>query len=194
MTTEMTTKAESKRDRVRRLLIHPLEADGFRKRKAVPDEMHRAFLDRVADHLSYMSDSQLGLLRAMLSSKGEGSARHFWPCFATIHGWAEQVQPQPLAELPEILRWFRSRAGPEALRADCHVEQYQFWQRKKRPPMARERVEITERATRRRANHVRWTELIGRRGEARLRDEAHAMADYAKREAYVRQLIEGAGP
>lgn len=193
MTTDTTTKAETKRDRVRRLLIHPLEEDGFRKRKAKPDEMHHAFLNRIADNLAYMSDANLRLLQRMLVTKGEGSQKNFWPDYVTIVGWAEEIEPSPLAEDPVILSWFRSKAGPLAMEADCHVETYDFICRKKRPPMARETVYITDTAKARREQHVRWQTLIKERGPKNYREEAYRMQQFAEREANVRALIEGTG-
>lgn len=191
MTTDTTTKAETKRDRVRRLLIHPLEKDGMRKRHRTPDEMHRAFLDRIADTLSYMSDVKLRLFQKILVSKGEGAEKHFWPSYVTIRGWAEQIDPRPLDHEPEILSWFRSKAGPLALQADCHVEQYQFIQKKKRPPMAQETAYIIDAAKSRRDDHERWSELIERRGVAYMADEKHAIDEYQKIDAIVREIIEG---
>lgn len=191
MTAETIEKTETKRDRVRRLLIHPLEKDGMRKRHRTPDEVHRAFLDRIADTLSYMSDVNLGLFHKILVSKGEGAEKHFWPSYVTIRGWAEQIDPRPLDHEPEILSWFRSKAGPHALAADCHVEQYKFIQKKKRPPMAQETTYILDTAKTRRDNHKRWRELIARRGEAYMADEKHAIEEYEKIDAMVRGIIEG---
>ena len=74
-----TTKAETNRDRVRRLLIEPLTRDGMRFPREVSDEVQRKRLDQMADDLGHMSDANLVRLRLCLRSKGGGSAKCFWP-------------------------------------------------------------------------------------------------------------------
>ena len=84
-----TTKAETNRDRVRRLLIEPLTRDGMRFPREVSDEVQRKRLDQMADDLGHMSDGNLVRLRLCLRSKGGGSAKCFWPGRVTIVGFAE---------------------------------------------------------------------------------------------------------
>lgn len=183
---------ESKRGRVRRLLIAPLEADGFRKRRDVSAEAHAAFLDRVADSLGYMSDRGLQVLRASLATKGEGSAKHHWPSFATIDGLAEAFEPRPLRERPELLRWFASRAGQAAMAGGEGrlVAEHAFWRRTKRPPiMDADKRSIAERA----AELDRRAQMIRERAEAGLAptwpDDPDWLRRFEERVAYLRGLV-----
>ena len=125
--------AETKRDRVRRLLLDPL---GFRFPKAVEQDEARKRLDRIADDLGYLSDQALRTLTEMLRSKGEGSSRNFWPDHATFVGFAEIVQPRPLEEHPALLSWFGSVEGPRAIEAGSLVETFEWIARRKVPPYA----------------------------------------------------------
>lgn len=142
MTEQDMMTTEGKRDRVRRLVLHPLIADGFRlKRKSgeahdALEARERAECDRLADALAYMSDKGLRVLREMLATKGEGTARCFWPARATVIGLAEAFEPRPLEDLPGLASWFRSVAGSQALDEGRLVAEFQFWFRKKRPPMS----------------------------------------------------------
>jgi hypothetical protein len=131
----MEEATETKRDRVRRLLIDPLKSDGFRFAKGVAAEDAKARLDRLADDLSYLKDDGLIALRVSLRTKGEGSSRCFWPAPATVLGLAESFQRRPLDELPALLRWFASAAGGAALLGDRLVAEYWFWTMHKRPPV-----------------------------------------------------------
>ena len=126
---------ETKRDRVRRLLLNPLKADGFRFAKGVKAEEAQTRRDRMADDLAYLNDDGLIALRISLRTKGEGSARCFWPMPATVLGLAESFQRRPLDELPQLLRWFASAAGGAALLGDRLVAEYWFWTMHKRPPV-----------------------------------------------------------
>jgi len=107
MTDEQTMTAETKRDRVRRLLIAPLTEWGFRKPGDVREEKHAKFLTNLADSMAYMTDAQLEQLRDFLKTRGEGKDRRGWPRMATIVPFAEQVAPRPLET--------------EAGRVECHL-------------------------------------------------------------------------
>ncbi|MCF7725763.1 hypothetical protein [Sulfitobacter sp. M22] len=131
----MEEATETKRDRVRRLLIDPLKADGFRFARGVTADDAKTRLDRLADDLAYLKDDGLVALRISLRTKGEGTARCFWPAPATVLGLAESFQRRPLDELPQLLRWFASAAGGAALLGDRLVAEYWFWTMHKRPPV-----------------------------------------------------------
>lgn len=126
------THAETKRDRVRRLLLDPL---GFRHARGTDEAVGRRFLDRLADELSYMADDRLSALREMMRSHGQGSARNQWPDHASFIGFAEVVQPRPLEELPALLRWFGSVEGPRAVADGQLVETWEYIRKKKVPPV-----------------------------------------------------------
>ena len=133
------TVIETKRDRVRRMLLDPL---GFRSPKGVDQATERKFLDGLADELSYMADDRLHALMIMLRSKGEGKQRNQWPDFATFRCFAEMVQPRPLAELPSLIRWFRSVAGPKAIAAGTLVETWQWFEERKAPPVTPQAISM----------------------------------------------------
>lgn len=157
---DVATQGETNRDRVRRVLIDPLVAAGFRFRKGTDEAAAQKALNRIADALAYMGDRPLEVLAASLMTKGEGSARCFWPPFATVIGLAEAFQPRPLEQVPELMRWFASRAGQEALAGGRLVAEFMFFERKKRPPMTeQDRRIVAERA----AQWVRRAERINER-------------------------------
>lgn len=146
MTEEQTT-TETKRGRVRRLLIQPLTEHGFRKPGNVKADAHEAFLVKLADALTYMADHQLEALRDMLRYRGEGKTRDAWPSMATISALAETVAPRPVEEHPTITSWFSSARGPQALAEGVLVAEFRFLEKRKRPPIFdSERRTIRERA------------------------------------------------
>ena len=144
--TEQAT-AESKRGRVRRLVIEPLEAWGMRRRPARPrgetraeaevrsELAHKAFLDRVCDDLGHMSDEQLAQMKGWLQVSGVGDKRNFWPDFVTISGTAHSFCPRPVEDLPELKSWFGSRKGEEMQsRPPLLVAHLRFIQKFRHPP------------------------------------------------------------
>jgi hypothetical protein len=157
------TNPETKRDRVRRLLIDPLAKRGFRFPRAVPEADGRATLDAIADAVAYMSDLGLERLRVCLESKGDGSRKDFWPSRACFETFAQIAEPRPLPERPTLLRWFASEAGAAALRDGRHVSEYLFWQSKAHPPVNdRDRRLIAERGRDMAARAARISERMGR--------------------------------
>ncbi|EPX82085.1 hypothetical protein [Salipiger mucosus] len=162
MSDEQTT-TETKRDRVRRLLIEPLQAHGMRFPKAMPEAEKRRALDSIADQVAYMSDRGLTVLAECLRTKGEGSAKDFWPSLASITTYAHSFEPRPLNERPELLRWFASRAGPDALQAGRHVAEYLWWQKKGHPPLTdRDKALVREKSREMADKALRVQERIDR--------------------------------
>ena len=139
---------ETKRDRVRRLVIGPMVDAGFRFKKGTDPDKEKTNLNRMADALDYLGDDKLAILREVLMTKGEGTQKHFWPSYATVIGWAEAIQPRALEDVPEILGWFKSRAGEQALDGGRLVAEFQFWQAKKRPPLSPAEQGMVERKAR----------------------------------------------
>lgn len=153
-------QTETKRARVRRILLDPL---GFRFRKGGDPEKGKRTLNRIADDLAYMADDRLAALRDMLATKGQGSDRNFWPDHATFIAFAEVVEPRPIEELPALLSWFGSVEGPAALAAGVLVETWQFIGRRKKPPVTpQERTMVAEAA----AMNARRLTIIAERREA----------------------------
>ena len=127
-------KVESKRGRVRRLLLDPLENDGFKRPHKISEEDFKKKLGRLADALAYMSDNSLQVLYNMMRSKGQGRERNVWPDRATFYAIAELVEPCPIEKIPSMLGWFASRSGPQAQADDTLVEVLGYIQQHKKPP------------------------------------------------------------
>ena len=132
------TDVETKRGRVRRLLITPLEEPysgmGFTFPREVSAEKARGYLDWLADWMGYLSDDELRLLRETLSTKGEGSRKRFWPQRATVVWYAQGCRPRPLETWPESSSWFSSIEGPRARVEGTMVATFQFIEKNVRPP------------------------------------------------------------
>lgn len=181
---------ESKRGRVRRLLQEPLVEYGFRRSKLIPKSAFETAMAAMMDDLTYMSDDGLEVLRCMLVSKGRGKNRDIWPSRATITGLAELVQPRPVAEIPALLRWFRSVEGPKAQDEGILVETYEYFQKFKRPPVEGLRA-IRDRAAENRRNMDLALDRL-RRGVEREGDE-HFVQTYQDRLDYCQRIVsEGA--
>ncbi|NVK57312.1 MAG: hypothetical protein HWE26_17045 [Alteromonadaceae bacterium] len=181
-------KTETKRDRVRRLLLTPLAEMGFRWKRGTTDEDGRKRLDRVADDLAYLTDQNLDRLFLALQDKGEGSARCFWPEHATFVAYAQLAQPRPLSEMPGIASWFGSEAGRRAEEEGKLVAELRFWTVKRRPPMNdAERRRIAERAAEMRDRVARLCDKLDR-GWSILPADAEWLAAYRRDEAAAQAL------
>ncbi|MCA0945870.1 hypothetical protein LCM08_13200 [Salipiger pacificus] len=192
MTTEQTTTTETNRDRVRRLLIAPLQARGFRFPKGTEQSEQVKRLDAIADSMGYLGDESLRVLEQCMRAKGQGSARCFWPELASFEGYAEAREPRPLGELPTVLRWFRSVAGREALAGNRLVAEYQFWTEKKRPPTSyREKAAVTRRASEHASKVERVRDRISR-GLLPFDGDGEWLAWYDETEAKVRGYVDAA--
>jgi hypothetical protein len=188
-----TTKPETNRDRVRRLLIAPLQRDGMRFPKDVSDDVQRKRLDQVADDLAHMSDHNLGRLMLCLRTKGDGSAKCFWPGRVTIIGYAEAAQPRPIADNPRLRSWFASAAGARAAGEPGRlVAEFEFFERHKHPPFApQHQSRIKERA----ANLAHRVERIADRegrGAALSPEDAAWIVHYRKRLGMITSWLDDA--
>lgn len=188
MGSEMTEKPESKRGRVRRLLIEPLTELGFRKSGKVTADRHKANIASLADELAYMSDDSLTSLYAMLRTKGQGGQRDIWPSTATMVGFAELVQERPLEELPGLVRWFASVEGPKALHDGTLVETWLYFHKHKKPPFSAQHI-IREKAD---ANR-RKLALYRDRAKRNVADESELdwVRRYEARLTYCTDLVQG---
>lgn len=184
---------ETKRDRVRRLVLHPLIADGMRFRHGTAEDVQRKHLDRLADELSYMSDKGLEAVRIWMRSHGDGAQRTFWPSMVAVLSTAEAFEPRALEELPALARWFGSEAGRAALAGDRLVAEFLFWQKFKRPPVAaQEKAKVAARA----ADWSRRVTLIEERvarGLSPLYDDEEWLRWYRSIEARVKALVDQRG-
>jgi hypothetical protein len=182
-------KAESKRGRVRRLLIDPLTEEGFRFPHRSDPEANKKFLNRLADGMAYLSDRGLAVLRASLRTKGEGSSRCFWPSYITIDALAEHIEHRPLEQIPGLLSWFTSKAGAEAIAADRLVSEFKFWTDNKRPPMSdHEKRFVADRASQWN-QRARSTRDRINRGMQPLYDYGDWLEGYDARRTYIEGLI-----
>lgn len=182
------TGSMCKRDRVRRLLIEPLQDAGMRARRGEDPARHRAFLDRLCDDLAYLSDDDLGRLRRWAEINGEGKERRFWPPFVRFAAVAHVCRPRPIEELPEIARWFQSVAGIEAAGEPGRlVAEFRFIEAKRRPPMnPAEVARIAEEARWLAADAARAREL---RACGRMYDAAF-LAAFEATEARATALVD----
>lgn len=129
------TDTETNRDRVRRLVVTPLQNKGMRYPKAVIRDDAVKALDAVCDALAFASDRTLAAVCAWAACNGEGSQRCFFPALISFVSVAEAYQPRDLEEVPAVASWFRSRAGEEARREGRLVAEFLFFEKKKRPPL-----------------------------------------------------------
>ncbi|MGI3165519.1 hypothetical protein [Pseudooceanicola sp. 200-1SW] len=180
-------RGETKRDRVRRLLLTPLADIGFHWKRGTDPAEGQNRLDRLADELAYLSDRDLGRLFECMRTKGQGAARNLWPAHATFIAFAQEAEGRPLAEMPGLASWFASRAGRDALEGDRLVAEFWFWQRYHCPPVRDHQrrlvetkaAEIRDRVMRIRDKLRREVQIdeVDRRYLARVeRDEAAALA------------------
>ena len=184
-------KSETKRDRVRRLFIDPLtEGLGFRKPATVIQAKHEDNLISICDELGYMSDQGFARLRDLMRGKGDGKGRDAWPPIARILHWAEMVEPRPIETLPNVLRWFRSAAGKDARNAGRLVEEFQFWEKHKFPPVASGARKMVAEAAERNQRRATLAEDRIRRGVDPSDDERRWLNYYRDKEAWIVQLIE----
>lgn len=182
------TDVETKRGRVRRLLIDPLTSGyggmGFRFPKGTDAAKQRSYLDWLADWLGYLSDDELKRLRECLSAHGEGSQRCFWPARATVVFYAQAARPRPIETWPECASWFASVEGPKARNEGTLVATMLFIERNIRPPYTpKDRRDV--------ATHA--AELLRQFDEARERvARGRAYADDAQFTAWYGRLAERA--
>lgn len=126
---------QSKRGRVRELVIDPLVADGMRFERGVTAEDQAAKLVRMADDLAYLDERDLRAIKAMIRTNATGKARDVWPSRQTYMNLAHAVKPRPLEEMPHVMSWFASAAGDAAIINGTEVEEFEFCQRRVRPPI-----------------------------------------------------------
>jgi len=187
--TEVQTTTETGRDRIRRLLLDPLAARGFRFPKGTPPEEQTKRLNDIAASMAYLSDESLRRLEQGMRAKGQGSAKCFWPDLATFDGYAEVCEPRPLSQMRALVRWFRSVAGTQALHANRLVAEYEFWTEKKRPPRSHiERQMIDRNAADYASKAERVRDRI-RRGLSPFEGDGEWLEWFEQTEAMVRDLL-----
>jgi hypothetical protein len=188
-----TTAPESKRARVRRLLIEPLTSQGMRFKHGTAVEVQRKRLDRMADDLGYMHDDALVVLRRCLLRNGEGVKKCFWPERVSYLGYAHAFQPRSIDDEPAMLAWFASVAGREAQAVPgLAVAQYEFWCKYWHPPFAEKHKRAVMGKVAENAQRLAYCEA--RDAEGSLRDPDHIawLKAYREKAAKVAGWIKGA--
>lgn len=120
--TATETRPESKRDRVRRILVNPLVDAGMRRQPRMKADAHQAFLTRLTDKLSYLSDLHLRGLAERIAKSAKGPDRNQWPDEVTIVNWAHFLALPPPKKCPFTVSVLRSRAGVRARQLGYHAE------------------------------------------------------------------------
>lgn len=118
----MNQMAETKRDRVRRLLIKPLLDAGMKKQTRMPAGDYLEFQVRLADKLSYLPDIHLRGLVVQVMRMAKGPERNQWPDEVSITNWAHDLQVPPPRKHPFAISVLRSRAGKRARDLGYHAE------------------------------------------------------------------------
>ena len=130
------TEPETKRGRVRRLLIAPLEERGMRFKHGTPVDRQKRFIAGLCDDLSYLSDNSLALLVAWAKVNGQGSAKCFWPERIAFLQLAHTYEPRALKDVRGVTSWFSGQAGREAAAVPGRlVAEYRFWRKWLKPPV-----------------------------------------------------------
>ncbi|PIL20418.1 hypothetical protein P775_09775 [Puniceibacterium antarcticum] len=133
--TEQAVRKETNRDRVRRLLISPLDDLGYQRPSGIKADLWVAELVKLCDDLAYLSDHDLATLFQMLRAKGQGKLRKEWLRRGPILSFAHVVCERPIEELPNLVSWFRSVEGPRARLQGVLVNEFEFFARHHRPPL-----------------------------------------------------------
>ena len=81
---------ETKRDRVRRILITPLVQAGMRRQTKMKAPDCEAMLVRLADKLAHMSDANLRGLVALFTRHARGPERNQWPDEVSMVSWVNR--------------------------------------------------------------------------------------------------------
>lgn len=190
MTDEQTTTEETKRGRVRRLFVEPMQELGFKRPPKLDEEAFDKKLTRMVDYLTYLSDDGLRLLFDFMKVKGQGRDRMQWPPRAMIYAYAELIEPCPIEKIPSMLSWFRSSAGQRAAEADTLVETFEFIRQHKKPPTMDGMQKMIARAAEERRRGIAMArDRIVR--EVASDDDRQYVAWYEARLAEVRTLMAG---
>lgn len=139
-------EAQPARALVRDLLVKRLEDAGMQRARGVSAEAHAQMLDRLTDHLAYMTAENLKTLAELVIEAGGGPARTWWPAEVTVRGLAQALQARPLQQHRIVTSWLASVEGPVAEASGHLVELYRFLRRHRRPPMAMDQRQLREEA------------------------------------------------
>jgi hypothetical protein len=139
-------KAETGRDRVRTILLEPLEPLGLARPKDLNAAAFKKMRQALVDHLAYMSAESLHLLHLTVCENLQGPNKDRWPAPAAIYGWARAIEPEPAGETELVISYLKSRAGARALQGGYLVELRTDLTKYRRPPSDAAMKMIQERA------------------------------------------------
>lgn len=182
-----STITVSRRDRVRRCFIKPLQRDGLVRPKADTVEAHDAFLAKLADRLGYLDDALLTTLAEIVLGLAEGPRRNVWPSFAAIWNTAIRLRKPPDDERHIMTTWLASRAGPVAREAGHLVELHLWLRNHGCPPGDYAMKTISEEAAENARTRTRIAADVGR-GSARPSD-VDWLTGYLNHLAYCEALV-----
>ena len=173
---------------VRLLLVERAEAAGMVRRKGVSAEAHAALLDRLCDHLSYMTPENLRTLAELVIEAGNGPARSWWPAEVTVRGLAHGLQARPITQHRIVTSWLASVEGPVAEAGGWLVELYRFLLRHRRPPMTMDQRQMREEA----AENNRRMGLVQDRIErnAATDEDRGWLERYLRDQALAREIVD----
>ncbi len=156
----MTDQQETKRARVRRLLLTPLITSGLRKHPRMTAEDYQAMLTRLADKLGHMSERHLTALEPLIIRHTRGKDRNIWPDEVTIVSWAYQLSPPPARTSPYVNSLMQSEAGRTALSMGYHVELFMMAKKLGPPPTRYNLARLAQEAQENRRELTRIEEQI----------------------------------
>lgn len=181
---EQDVEQMNRRERVRALMIAPLEAAGMRKARGQSDDDHAAFLKALAVRLAYLEPGDFPALVNWAEMNGEGKAKDVWPSEIAFVRAAHALRRPPDHVQPMIVRWMRSEAGRAARQAsEFHLAAALGYMRQNRRPPNFERYGVA--AVNREAEEMR---LIIERAQ-RAADNGVERPDLEDAAARVRRLV-----
>ncbi|MFN3575526.1 MAG: hypothetical protein ACK4TJ_00855 [Tabrizicola sp.] len=186
---EVAEAERAGRARVREVLIRRLEADGLVRPRGATVAEHGAFLDRLADRLSYLPERDLVVLADCVLRRAGGRQFNEWPAFATIWNLAQTIcrTPEPDERRHIMTTWLRSRGGPIARDGGYLVELWRYLRAFGAPPGSAALDMIRREADENRRTRARLSALR-ERGAARPED-LDWLESYARAEAYCLALV-----
>lgn len=186
-TTAQDIATESARERVRRILIRPLLAEGAVRPRKVTAEAHEAELAKLAEKLAYLDAPMLETLAEVVRGMMGGARHNEWPAFLTIWGEATRLRQPPDDERHIMVTWLRSVEGPVAQAGGYLVELHGYLRKFGRPPneFAMKQIRSEAEQNRRDMDRIRDRIARGVAGEG----ERAALAQYMRRLEACQQLV-----
>lgn len=122
------------KERVRQLLIEPLEGQGMKRKRTVTVEDHARFLGSICARLAYMTEGNLQALAEVVARYADGPRKDVWPSELTIINNATRLQTPPASQSRLVRTYLQSAAGDAAERGGYLVELFAHLKRFGAPP------------------------------------------------------------